>query len=983
MTVPSLIDQWFPAQMIGAESLRERGSATALPPVNVVHVWWARRPLSASRAAVLGSLLPAWPTKVEAEVDEEARRVLDGLLAEFTSEDVYHQWFLQVVGIPPGKDPVRARAEIAAAVAAGVRTKGNAYGYERAFTRAPQVDEIALLRRLNALRTGAKESRAAVTLDLFAGGGSIPFESMRLGCDAVANELNPVASAILQGTLGVVHDFGPDLADDVQAWGVRWASAVEARLSQFFPTDAKQPAQSYIWAIAVPCPATGRPTPLAPNLWLARTDTIDSHVAVRLDVDREAGKIIASVVEGNMASHYGDRATYKGGVGESVWARDTTFSSEYIKQQARDGNSSYILLAVCYQDATVKGRRFRAPSEADLTAVAAAEKELAVLRPQWEVDGLIPDEFIQEGQKTGELVRMGIAQWCDAFMPRQLLANMVLLEELIRLQPVMRRDLGDDRGRAVALLLAFALDRAMDYNSKQCNWDASRVKIRNSFDRHDFGFSWTCAEFEAARLLIPWVSNKAASIHRQLGKNVHGEQASLAGDENALGRPRVLRGSATEVDLPDGSVDAVITDPPYYDNVMYAELSDFFYVWLKRSLRDVWPQFCDLEITDKQSEAVANPSLFKDIATHSGRGKRAVGTSTAAELANAHYEDLLTKSFREAHRVLHEHGVLNVMFTHKRVDAWDTLGSSLLNAGFSITSSWPVATEPEKSLHQAKKNSAQSTILLNCHKRESSTPAYWADIRNDVSKAAADAVARFGGHGLKGVDLTLATYGPVLGVLSRNWPVFTGELDEAGHPEVLRPDVALDLAREKVAVLKKRGLLGGRDVEFDRLTDWWLLAWSDFQAAEFPAPEALKLSLATHVDLDTVSKGHKLIKAVAGKVTLLTPAQRRTAKGLDVDATTYVSLIDALHALMLVYEEDGVRAAQKWIDKHSLGDDTRFKDLVGAAICAVPRRRQNGVFVRPEARALDSLRTSFFEDVALPPEPTAALDPSAATLFQP
>ncbi len=137
MTVPSLIDQWFPAQQIGAESLRERGSATALPPVNVVHVWWARRPLSASRAAVLGSLLPAWPTEAEAEVDPDARRVLDGLLTEFPTEGTYHQWFLQVVGIPPGKDPVRARAEIAAAIAAGVRTKGNAYGYDRAFTRAP------------------------------------------------------------------------------------------------------------------------------------------------------------------------------------------------------------------------------------------------------------------------------------------------------------------------------------------------------------------------------------------------------------------------------------------------------------------------------------------------------------------------------------------------------------------------------------------------------------------------------------------------------------------------------------------------------------------------------------------------------------------------------------------------------------------------------------------------------------------------------
>jgi len=134
----------------------------------------------------------------------------------------------------------------------------------------------------------------------------------------------------------------------------------------------------------------------------------------------------------------------------------------------------------------------------------------------------------------------------------------------------------------------------------------------------------------------------------------------------------VLFGSATTVGLPAASVDAVVTDPPYYDNVIYAELSDFFYVWLKRSLARVWPQFCDLISSDKQSEVVANPSLFRDVATHSGRGKRTAGAKTAGELADARYEDLLTQSFREAHRVLTDTGVMLVMFTHKRVDAWDT-----------------------------------------------------------------------------------------------------------------------------------------------------------------------------------------------------------------------------------------------------------------------------------------------------------------------
>jgi adenine-specific DNA methylase len=884
------------------------------------------------------------------------------------------------VGIPPGKDPVRARAEIAAAVAAGVRTKGNAYGYDRAFSRSPQPGEITRIRRLSALRSGSSDDRSPVVLDSFAGGGSIPFEAMRLGCDVIANELNPVASAILQGTLGVVHDFGADLAGDIRTWGNRWAEAVTGRLAPYFPTDASRPSQSYIWAFAVPCPTTGKPTPLAPNLWLARTDDPDKRVAVRLDVDREAGKIAVSIVEGNKASQFGDRATYKRGVGESVWARDTTFSGDYIQRQARAGNGTYILLAVCYQDASIKGRRFRSPNEADYRAIEAAEKELARLRPQWEVDGLIPDEPIQEGLETSRMPDMGVFRWSDAFMPRQLLANMVLLEELVRIQPSMCRELGDDRGRAVALTLSFALDRALDYNSRQCNWHAGRTMIRNTFDRHDFAFSWTCAEFESARLLVPWVANKAASIHQQLCRLVSGEQGSLD-QENALVPPRVLRGNATAVDLPDGSVDAVITDPPYYDNVMYAELSDFFYVWLKRSLANVWPQFCDLAITDKQQEAVANPSLFRDVATHSGRGKRDAGARTAVELASVHYEDLLTKSFQEAHRVLSDGGVLNVMFTHKRVDAWDTLGAALLNSGFAVTSSWPISTESENALNQAKNNSAQSTILLNCHKRGDTRPAYWADIRQEVSQAAEEAVGRFSSHGLKGVDLTLATFGPVLGVLSRNWPVYTGELDSDGNPGVLRPDVALDLAREKVAVLKKRGLLGGKDVQFDRITDWWLLAWSDFQAAEFPAPEALKLSLATHLDLDTLSKTHKVIKASSGKVTLLTPAQRRTAKGLDVDAAAYESLIDALHALMLVYEEDGTRAAQAWLNRHDLTDDVRFKELVGAAIHAVPRRKLKGMFVRPEARVLDSLRTSFFDALDLPPDPDAELLAAPPALF--
>jgi hypothetical protein len=280
---------------------------------------------------------------------------------------------------------------------------------------------------------------------------------------------------------------------------------------------------------------------------------------------------------------------------------------------------------------------------------------------------------------------------------------------------------------------------------------------------------------------------------------------------------------------------------------------------------------------------------------------------------------------------------------------------------------------PEYALNQAKKNAASSTILLTCRKRTESGDAYWDDLKGDVARAARDAARRFSAQGITGVDLTLATYGPALEVLSRRWPVYTGQLGADGEPERLRPDRALDLAREEAARLKKRDLLGGRTVEFDRLTDYYLLAWSDFRAAEFPSGEALKLSIATHVDLDELISPHRLLKSSGGWVTLLTPAERRTAGGIDTEDFDPPALIDALHTVMLVYEEDGLHAARNWLDRAGLQDDTRFRDLVRSALAAIPRTKEHGEWVRPEARTLEGVRATLFDDIAAPVDPDAEL----------
>jgi adenine-specific DNA methylase len=240
--------------------------------------------------------------------------------------------------------------------------------------------------------------------------------------------------------------------------------------------------------------------------------------------------------------------------------------------------------------------------------------------------------------------------------------------------------------------------------------------------------------------------------------------------------------------------------------------------------------------------------------------------------------------FAECSRVLRDDGVLTVMFTHKRAEAWDTLGMGLLEAGFRIETSWPLNTESEQSLHQANKNAAASTIFLVCRKRDVTVgqPPFFEDLEGDVRSAVRDAVDRFSSAGLSGVDLMLSTYGPALSVISSHWPVYSSDADPlTGRSRLLRPEEALDAARSEVVRMQRRRLVG-TDVQFDAYTDFELIAWETFKAAEFPFDEARRLALATGgLDVDDLARA-RLVEKKAGTVVLL-PPERRLRRGSDDD----------------------------------------------------------------------------------------------------
>ena len=661
--------------------------------------------------------------------------------------------------------------------------------------------------------------------------------------------------------------------------------------------------------------------------------------------------------------------TYSRGKGVSPWDQ-LVIDSAYIRAEAQAGRMGDVLYAVATR--TPQGRSFRSPTETDLAALAVAEAELELILPQWEQNDVLPTEAVPEGNKTKELLNYGMTRWRDLFTPRQLLVHGCFVEEYRQLIDEVRDAIADrDRADAVLALLAMMQGKAVNYNSRQSSWHINRESIAPAFAMHAFPFKKTFTEFEAGRELYPWCLQQLLYAYRGIAKLLPGAadlpDPESPGHERRVPRIEVTRGNAGHMpDIPDRSFELVCIDPPYYDNVMYAELSDYFYVWEKRTLGRLWPELFDDDLTNKHDEAVKNKARFATM------GRR------ANELAHNDYRFKMQAIFGECRRILRDEGAMCVMFTHKAADAWNGLGASLLDAGFTIETSWPVSTEAPATLNQAKKNAAKSTIFLVCRKRierhDDGENIYLSEIEAEIRAATGEALHRAADQGLSGVDLLLSTYGPALSVLSRYWPVYSSETDESGRARQLRPEEALHIARAEVT-RRQRIRLVGIEVDFDPVSDFAIAAWDTFRARRFPFDDARRLALATGgLDL-TELKRAKVVKAQSGTVTLLEPHERlrrdgdEDLPGVNRSRAAFPISIDAVHTALYIVDLDGLGAAKRWLDQRGLSEDGRFTACLQALVRAIPRTKTRGEWNIPEAELLDDLVTTYFPGIEVPPDP--------------
>jgi len=874
-------------------------------------------------------------------------------VAEVRNEQVYRRWLFRLVGILG--DPVAGRKLLDAANAAGVRLDGNGYGYKQAFRNPVSREDIDKLHAILERTWGELPTVADPT----AGGGSIPWAASRLGLPVYANDLNGVAASVLRAGVEVPAKSGLELLPEVKKWGKVLVKRIEDRLKPVFPLGEGEGVIAYIWANAVWCPRTGRLVPLLTDKWLRKGA---NKAAVRLVTKIDGVELREPRFDVDLGHDVDEKDANAGYIrrGTAISPYDNlVIDGDYVKAEAQAGNMKQVLYAVAIRKANGE-RSFRAPTQSDLEAVDKASAEFASVKDRWLAEGILPTEEFPGGNDMRPK-HYGLDHWIDFYSPRQALVHGTFGEEFANLIPEIREALAD-RADDVLFELALMQGKALNYNSRLGSWHVSKQVMRSVFERHDFAFKWTFAEFEGATALYSWCLDQLVDAYGGIARLLD-ETGRKVGDVGGrLDRSVVVtQGNGADLALETGSVVHVCMDPPYYDNVMYAELADFFYVWEKRTLGRLIPEYFVGDLTDKENEAVANPARF------AAMGRR------RSELADLDYEAKMTAIFDEARRVMRDDGVLSVMFTHKRAEAWDTLGMGLLQAGFTIETSWPVNTEAETSLHQANMNSAASTIMLVCRKRDTQPEGgrvYLEDIEQEIREAARAAAQRFQHDGIEGVDLLLSTYGPTLSVISQRWPVYSSTPDAVGRDQLLRPEDALDLAREEVVELRRSRLVG-RAAQVDDVTDFVLMAWDIFGAREFPYDTARLLALAVGgLDVDDLARW-KVVSKKSGVVTLLPPEERVRRSGDDLpgvrpEGTTFTYMVDAVDTALYIAANDGIPAAKRFLDRLGYTEDSRFIAALRGLANAIPRTQVRGAWVVPEAGLIDTLCTLYFPEIERP-----------------
>ncbi|MEW6380406.1 MAG: DUF1156 domain-containing protein [bacterium] len=900
-----LIEDFLPIQAISAEASREKSVRKG--HISTLHLWWARRPLVACRAAVYGALVPA---------------------SRFIPENG-----------PDNKKQSLGRANAAKFIERLCKYPGNPTVIKEAQRHILEAHAERLTEETGKKVTveDIEEGRAPrpKVLDMFAGGGAIPLEALRFGCEAYALDLNPVAHIIQLCTLVYPQKYGkPDpnvrgmtgpknakgettwggLADEVRYWGEWVLKKVKAEIGDLYPlipdpdskgekprvqADLWQSSEresvppgylvpvAYLWTRTVRCknPSCGATVPLVRQTWLCKKSggkrSDPKYVAVKICGDRENKDIRFEVVEARSEAGLGFNPSAGSKGGDATCSLcGTVADSDYVKAEGCAKRFGHRLMAVVATRTRSDGKTYLSPSDVPHQALDDSSLHKRAEEAAAAYGVTVPTEPLEPNPRSFDVQHYGFTHWRDILSPRQLLAMTCFAGQIRKAHVELVNAMGDaDIATAMATCLSMALGRLADYCTSFCTWQPEFIK--NTFNSAGMPMIMDFAEANP-------VVDTSGSWPSAIG------YVAAALDEFAVaGYPGIVaRGSALKSPWPEDAFDAIITDPPYYDSRSYSNLADHFFVWHKRSLGNIHSEHFASELTPKKNEAIA--------AKYRHKGSK--------ELADRAYEKMMEEAFVECNRVLRPGMPLVCVYAHKTTAGWSTLINALMKAGFVVVEAWPV--DMERKVRQNAQNTAAlaSSIFLVARKREGAlTGSYEDEVRSELDKIVRERVDSLWKMGITGADLVIAAVGAGLRAFTKFARVEYANGEEVPAEKFLAEveGVVLETLLEKIF-----GVTGSGVAAVDGPSRFYVLWRYAYKAAEMDAGEAIVFTYGQNVELDGqngLSSGSRaLVEKKKGKYRLRDFAERGDDEklGMPKDDGKSAPLIDILHRILWLVENE-------------------------------------------------------------------------------
>lgn len=842
-----LIEVALPLEAINRESAREKSIRHGHP--STLHLWWARRPLAAARAVLFAQLVDDPSARPEEFPTEELQR---------KERDRLHRLIERLVvweNIRDNKLLAEVRAEILKS------TNGN----------PPPI------------------------LDPFAGGGTIPLEAQRLGLEAQASDLNPVAVLINKALIEIPPRFrdqkpvfpgiaesqirewknAEGLAADVRAYGEWMREEAERRIGHLYPKATLSDGShanviAWIWArtVACPNPACRIRMPLVRSWWLSTAKGKEAYVIPVIvdDASAPGGRRVKFDIGHNptMGPKDSDDGTVARTAATCIACKSPA-PLKYVRAEGQEGRLGAELMAV-----VAEGQRKRVYLAPTNEHIEAANLD----RPDSAPPGSLPPHGLSPANP--QTIRIyGFYEWTDLFSDRQLVALTTFSDLVSAAREKVLQDCGDSSyADAVATYLGLSTSRCADYWSSICSWNSVGQKMRNVFGRQAIPMTWDYAE------AMPFSKSTGGYFgHLNWVSKVV---------ENLPARP-----SVTVVEQADAATRSygnaiVSTDPPYYDNIGYSDLSDFFYVWLRRSLRSVHPTLLSTILVPKTEELVANP--------HRHEGK---------DGAKRFFEDGFRSVFARARESAREDFPITVWYAFKQSESdatgqastgWETLLDGMIRSGWEITSTWPNRSEMGSRMLASGSNALASSIVLSLRPRPDSAPT--TDRRGLITALEAElpqALRKLQQGMIAPVDLPQAAIGPGMAVFSR-------------YAAVLEPDGSKMSVRSALSRINEilDQVLNEQEGDFDPTTRF-AIAWyrqHGYGAGQFG--DANNLANARNTAVDAMERGG-ILTSRAGRVQLIKPSD--LAVDYDILADLYISNWEVLHHLIKTLEGEGIAAA--------------------------------------------------------------------------